>query len=406
MKIAFLIRSLGRGGSERQLATLAGGLRERGHDVLVIVCYGGGPYEAAVQQAGVPVRHLGQQSRWGIGPALLRLARLVRRERPDVLHGYLDLGNLLALALKPVFPRVRVVWGVRASNVDRRRYPWTWRVAFRLQCLLSGLPDLVVLNSAAGREYHAARGFPGRKMIVIPNGIDTSRFRPDPRAGRAVRAAWGIREDDVVIGVVGRLDPMKDHPTFLRAAALLASERRDVRFVCAGDGPPRYRHRLEALGQELGLAQRLVWAGAVDDVTGVYNVLDIACSASSDGEGFSNVIAEAMACGVPCVVTDVGDSAAIVGDAGLVVPPGDPRALAAAWRDLLDRPRARRLELGRRARDRVIRLFGRERLVERTEAALATLIESGPVHEPAGADGAGQGGRAAPEVRAGVAREP
>ena len=115
-------------------------------------------------------------------------------------------------------------------------------------------------------------------------------------------------EDEKLIGRIARLAPDKGYPIFLEAAALLSKERKDVRFVIAGAGPESYRRQLQLLSQELGLAERLIWAGARPDMPAVYNALDILCS-SSDSEGFGLTVAEAMACGVPCVATDVGDSA-------------------------------------------------------------------------------------------------
>jgi glycosyltransferase involved in cell wall biosynthesis len=166
---------------------------------------------------------------------------------------------------------------------------------------------------------------------------------------------------------------MKDHGTFLDAAARLAAERDDVRFVCVGDGLPAYRASLERRAAELGLGARLTWAGRRGDVPAVLSALDLLTSSSAFGEGFSNVIAEAMACGVPCVVTDVGDSAAIVGELGAVVPPRDPRALVGAWCTVLERrdefPEA---EL----RGRIERKFSLDALIERTERALVALGEA------------------------------
>jgi glycosyltransferase involved in cell wall biosynthesis len=166
---------------------------------------------------------------------------------------------------------------------------------------------------------------------------------------------------------------MKDHATFLRAASFFARERSDVRFVCVGDGTTLYREQLQALSRELGLAECLRWVGFRDDIAAVYNSLDLACSSSLFGEGFSNAIAEAMACGVPCVVTDVGDSAAIVGATGEVVPGGDPQALANGWGRLRARLQVQP-DLRAEARNRIAQHFGVASLVERTSAALHSVL--------------------------------
>ncbi|NLU50543.1 MAG: glycosyltransferase [Syntrophomonadaceae bacterium] len=366
MKITFLTRSLDYGGAERQLVTLAKGLHERGHRVVVLVFYANGPLEKELYDAGVTVRVLDKKGRWDVAGFLCRLVHAVVHDKPDIVHGYLGIPNILTVLLKPIFSGTRMVWGVRASNMDLARYDWLSRLSYQLECMLSRFADLIITNSHAGFDYAAKNGFPKSKMVVIPNGIDTDRFRPDPEAGRLLRMEWGVADNEKLIGLVGRLDPMKDHPTFLRAAALLRNERKDVRFVCVGDGATDYRKKLQALGKELGLEECLIWAGTRGDMFAVYNALDIA-SSTSYGEGFPNVIGEAMACGVPCVVTDVGDSSWIVGDVGVVVPPRDPHALAAGLKIALAQwPN----KGGFSGRDRISHCFSVQLLIHATENAL------------------------------------
>lgn len=328
MKIMFLIRSLGPGGAERQLVNLAKGLRTLGHDVAVVTFYPGEWLEKELSDAGVSVWTLRKRGRWDLIRSAVKLIRLVQNARPAILYSYLSTANLLALLPKAVCPSLRLVWGIRASNVDFDRYDWFTKLSFQCECLLSKLADLTIANSHAGREYHLSRGFPREKMIVIHNGIDTESFKCDEEAGKRIRAEWGVEEGETLIGHIGRLDPMKDHPTFLKAATLLLQKRKNIRFVCVGEGPSGYREELYSLSNKLGLASQLIWAGSRRDMPAVYNALDVAVSSSRWGEGLSNVVAEAMACGIPCVATDVGDSAFIVGEYGVVVRAGDPTLLA------------------------------------------------------------------------------
>ncbi|MDD4169642.1 MAG: glycosyltransferase, partial [Desulfotomaculaceae bacterium] len=304
MKITFLIRSLDYGGAERQLVALARELHRHGHSVAVLTFYSGGPLQQDLEKAGVSVINLEKRGRWDILGFLGRLVRFLRRERPDILHGYLVTANILTVLLKPLFPDIRMIWGVRVSNLDFTRYNRYLRLTHPVECRLSRFADRIIVNSQAGSHYAISRGFPQEKTVVIPNGIDTERFRPDPESGKLVRAEWGVSSDEKLIGLVGRLDPMKDHPTFLEAAALLMQKRKDVRFVCVGDGPADLRQELHALGKALDLNKYLIWAGAREDMAAVYNALELATSSSSFGEGFPNVVGEAMACGVPCVVTE------------------------------------------------------------------------------------------------------
>ena len=237
---------------------------------------------------------------------------------------------------------------------------------------MSGLPDLVISNSRSGLDHARSHGFPEDRSIVIPNGIDTDQFRPEPEARRRLRAELGVADCESLIGLVGRLDPMKDHPSFLRAAARSAQARGDVRFVCVGPGGTSVVHGLRSLADELGLGERVVWAGPRSDMPCVYNALDLTVSSSAYGEGFPNVLGEAMACGTPCVATDVGDSPWVIGDCGEIVAVRDPIALAAGISRMLDRIAAGNIT-PEQIRGRVVAHFSRRVLLDNTEAALAGL---------------------------------
>ena len=369
MKICFLVRSLYVGGMERQLAVLSKGLFQRGHDVVIVVFYSGGELEKELEEAGVRIRSLHKWGRWDIFRFLFRLTHFLRKERPDILHSYLFDPNLVTVILKPFFPTIKVVWGIASSYMDSNHFDWLNRFSSELDRWLSRFPDAIISNSQAGRTYHLSLGYPAEKIIVIRNGIDTEWFRPDPEARGRIRSEWGITEHEKIIGLVGRLDPMKDHPIFLEAAAVLAKKRTDARFVCVGGGPDEYRTRLQTLAKRLGLEERLQWVEHCKDMPGVYNALDIAVS-SSYGEGLSNVIGEAMACGVPCVVTNVGDSAWVVGDLGEVVPPKNPVALANAMQRLLKQNSYEPT----RIRQRIVDQLSVGTLVTKTEHAINMLL--------------------------------
>ena len=231
----------------------------------------------------------------------------------------------------------------------------------------------MISGAQAAYANREAKGYRCQRHIVIHNGMDVGQFRPDPEARVRVRTELAIPRNETLIGLVGRLDPVKGHPVFLETAALLARERADVRFVCVGDGPEPYRSRLQRLGQELGLTDRLIWAGSRQDMPAVYNALDIVCSPSYS-EGFSLVIGEAMACGVPCVVTDVGDPAKIVGDTGVVVPPGDLQALAVGLRTMLQELHEVEPHL---LCERIVGHFSVETMVDATERALLEVCSGG-----------------------------
>lgn len=367
--IMFLTRALDVGGAQRQLVELAAGLHRRGWSITVVTFYGGGALEGQLRQTGVSIHCLEKHGRWDVLRFTLRLVRFIRCQQPSLVHGYLNLPNVLLVLLHPWFRRTPVVWGVAASNMDLRYYDWLARVEFRLGVLFSRFCQLIICNSAAGRAYHIQRGYPCDRMVVIPNGIDIEQFRPNKRARDDLRTEWGIKPDEKLIGVVGRLDPMKDHATFLRAAAQVAATRADARFVCIGNGPSAYRDQLAYLSRSLELDRRLIWAGERGDMWRVYNALDLAVS-SSISEGLPNVIAEAMATGLPCVVTDVGDSAALVGDLGWVCSPNDSRALSQAMMRALNSLPCDRSAIRRR----ICAHYSSAALVERTATELCRLI--------------------------------
>ena len=372
MKILFLVRSLTVGGAEQQLVEVARGLKRMGHEVIVLVFYPGGLLEDPLRAANVPVISLGKKRRWDIVTFMGRLLEVLREQRADFLYAFFGVSCVLSVFVKRFVPGLKIVWGVRAANVDLSQYDLLYRIAYGLECRLSNYADLIIANSHAGREYAIEHRFPSENIVVIPNGIDTERFHPMHDSGFSVRKEWGVEPHEKLIGLVARLDPMKDHPTFIKAASLVAEKRYDVKFVCIGDGPVEYKKYLMRLVIDIGLENKLIWAGECRDMPAVYNALDVA-ALSSHGEGFPNVIGEAMACEVPCVVTDVGDSALIVGDTGIVVKPRDPEALAAGMNNLLVKVEKYRVEETFKARKRICAYFGIEAMVSQTEKALSGL---------------------------------
>lgn len=367
-RILFLSASLVSGGAERQIVALARGLRDRGHHVAVAVFYGGGRFEEPLRSSGVPIHDLGRRGRWDLR-FWPRLARLVGAERPDAVLAYLGGPNIFAALLKPVHPRVKIVWGVRSAMSDLRAYGWATRITPPIHAAVSVLADAVVANSHAARRQSIAEGIDGGKILVIPNGIDCECFRPDVEGRDRVRREWGVGEGTSLVGMVARLDPVKNHAAFLDAAARVAASARDVHFVCVGGGDERYRQALAERASARALAGRLTWAGDRSVTREVYSALDLAVL-SSDSESFPNVVAEAMACGTPVVVTDAGDMPLIVGDTGVVVSPRDPEALARGILESL----ATRVGQRERVRARIEREYSVERLVTRTEQALERIL--------------------------------
>jgi glycosyltransferase involved in cell wall biosynthesis len=384
MRILFLSASLARGGTERQIVALARGLRRRGHEIAVAIFYGGGSFEEDLRSDGIAIHDLGRQGRWDLR-FWPRLARLVRSERPDAILAYLGGPNVCSAALKPIVHPVKIVWGIRAAlndlrsygRQDPRAYDWLARLSPRIESLASVLADGIVANSHAARRQAIANGMNAAKIVVIPNGIDCERFRPDEEGGRRLRREWGIGEGTSLVGMVARLDPVKNHAAFLQAASrVVATSRREVHFVCMGGGDERYRQELEQQAAELGLRGRLTWAGEWVVTRAVYSALDVAVL-SSDSESFPNVVAEAMACGTPVVVANSGDVSVIVGNTGVVVPPRDPVALADGILATLNRTEAAGRTIRDEMRERIEREYSVGMLADRTERTLERLVNGG-----------------------------
>jgi glycosyltransferase involved in cell wall biosynthesis len=313
-----------------------------------------GAVGSRLAETGVRVHTLGMGGRIPFPWHVARLRRIVATERPDILHGWMPHGNLAAwvASLGPATP---LIWGIRQSLDDLGAERWTTRVLIRLAARLSRRPARIVYNSHAGAEHHEALGYAPTRTVIIPNGFDTDAFAPSPDHRRSVRAELGIPDDAVVVGMVARYDPMKDHRTLVAAAALLAQDGLAPQYLLAGRGVDEANAALSAARAGAGLLGRMHLLGERADTARLFAACDVAVLASAYGEGFPNVLGEAMACGTPCVSTAVGEAPAIVGDTGRLVPPRNPAALAEGIRALITLDPAQRRALGAAARRRILR---------------------------------------------------
>jgi glycosyltransferase involved in cell wall biosynthesis len=338
----------------------------------VIEFYDGGALVPELERIpGVKRICLHKGNRWDTVGFLRKLVRALRESDPDVIHGYLYVSNILAVLCRPFLRRrTAIVMGVRSSNTHLEHYDWSATLCSFLERKLSRFADLLIANSAAGLHYCKEIGYAARRMVVVSNGIDIERFRPDETLRRSQRQAWGIREDEVLIGLAGRLDRKKNHPVFLRAAAALMKDYPNCRFVCIGRGSLPYSDELHRMASELGLDSRLTWTGEFADMASAYNALDISTLCSNAAEGFPNVLAEAMACGVPCVATDAGDARDILGPIGVVLPEPTDTALVAGWKQLLERLSPK---LRAEARERIVSRYSIDRLASNTADLLRGL---------------------------------
>lgn len=375
MKIVFLIHSLYPGGAERQLVDLAVSLKDRGHGISVCVFYSGGDLESELQKNGILLYSLEKKNHWNILSSSVALIRFLRKKGPDIIYSYMGTANVFSILLKPFLANFRVVWGVRASNMDSSQYNRVWKFAYFLERKLSRFADLIIANSFAGLSFAVKNGFKKEKMIVVHNGINTKKFKQQPQLRQIIRKEWNINNDEILIGHVARLDPKKDHLNFIKAASKVAAVRKNVQFICIGRGADADVDRLMNTVSMHGLKGRFLWAGPRNDMPAAYNGLDILCMSSAFGEGFPNVIGEAMACGLPCVSTDVGDSAIIIGNTGITVPPEKPDELAEGLLEMISRLENKKENIYMQVRHRIVHKFKTAIMVSNSESALTTLLQ-------------------------------
>lgn len=385
LRICHLITTLDVGGAQQALCRLVERMDRARFASEVVSLVEPGVLAERLRALDVPVRGLGMARGQPSPAGVWRLTAHLARSAPALLQTWLyhaDLAGLLAGRLARV---PHIVWNVRAADMDMSQYGRLSGLTRRACAWLSPAPDAVVVNSEAGLRHHDRLGYRPRRWVLIPNGIDTTAFEPDAELGTRVRAELGFGRDELVVGLVARVDPMKGHATFVQAAERLGEALPCVRFLLVGDGtgegdsgPLQERlARSPVRPHVVGLGRRL-------DVARLMTAMDLVTQTSPFGEGFPNAIAEAMACGVPCVVTDVGDAAALVGETGVVVAPGDVDGLVAAWRRLLAEPPAERHARGLRARARIEARFDLAATVGRYERLYEHLVSGRPLEADSG----------------------
>ena len=368
-RVLHLITGLAVGGAETMLAKLCAASDWSRFCHSVASLESGGALVPRLREMRVEVRELGFAARVPSVRALFRLRQCVRELRPDVIQGWMYHGNAAALLARTfTSSRMPLAWNVRQSLYDLQNEKRLSALVIRLNAALSSRVDAIVYNSETSAGQHEAFGFSAAHREVIPNGFDCAAFAPDGSERARMRGALSIDDSEVVVGLVSRYHPMKDHRTFIEAVGRAAAAYPRLRALLVGRGVSRPESGIPQALAANGLAGSAIVLEERQDVAALFNAMDIACSSSAWGEGFSNAIGEAMACGVPCVVTDVGDSARIVGNNGKVVPARDVQGFAAALLALAALGREGRVALGAAARRRVESLYSIDAVVTQYES--------------------------------------
>ena len=373
----YVVTGLEGGGAEMMLYHLATHLNPQQFRVTVVSLIEPGTLGEKFQAAGVTVHSIGMK-RGGLPtlPMFWRLVTLLRQLQPDLLQGWMYHGNLAAQMARLFLFRgtIPVVWSIHYSISCLATDKPITRSLIQWGRNLSSFPARIMFVSKLSQQQHVELGYRAEKCVTIPNGFNVDDFRPNLAAREQMRNELGLGVDAIAIGSFARYNPMKDHPNLLRAAAELHQYHPDVHFILAGEDVDRQNQTLVDLITELNITDRVHLLGERKDVSTLMAGLDIVTSASAYGEAFPMIIGEAMACGVPCVVTDVGDSAWIVGDTGHVVPPQDPQALAAAWRQTIELDPAQRNSLSLAARGRIVDKFSLAAIVPQYESLYQSLV--------------------------------
>lgn len=358
--IVHIITDLGVGGAERVLSNLVMHMDRDKFKNIIVSLQDLGYWGTILQQAGIEVHamHLGRNL--SAIKQLINLWRLLRRTQPDYIQGWMYHANVVALIMGRMAGIKKIYWNIRCSLMDLAKYRFTTTLVFKLGAWLARFPTGIITNSHAAMRQHIAKGYRNKNWLYIPNGFAMESFKPDQGIYAAFRREHNLPAEAIIIGMIARYDPMKDHATFVQAAGILAAELPNVYFLCAGRNVNFANSQIKKLVSQYDLENRILLLDQVENMQNLYPALDYLTQTSIFGEGFPNVVAEAMACGVECFVTDVGDSLDVIGTQGYSIPMQDPQALAASWKNvIIKRSSTEKLA----PRNRILHNFALEKIV-------------------------------------------
>jgi glycosyltransferase involved in cell wall biosynthesis len=370
-RVLHIITGLVVGGAENALYRLILESRDSqyAHSVIALTS-GGGMHERFVN-AGIDLTVLDVKR--APFSQLVRLYRLIRQLRPDIVQTWLYHADLLGGLAARLAGQRKVIWGIRTTDVDGGCARSTALVRQLCARLSRWVPHTIVCVAEAARRAHAELGYDAGRMVVVGNGFDPAQLRAGADLRQALRAHYGLAPGDIVLGTVGRFNLDKDHANFVRAAGRLAGQHAELRFMMVGKHLDAGNAELIGWIAATGHPERFILLGERRDVAACLSAMDMFCL-SSRTEAFPNAVGEAMAMGLPCVATDVGDVALLMGDTGLVVPKENSVALAQALAQLLALGEAGRARMGRQARDRIHAMYTMACVRQRFERIYENLM--------------------------------
>lgn len=381
IRIVHIISHLNGGGSEAMLYKLIAHIDREVFDPAVIVLDGNSRLADKISAHGVSVYFMNMQNNLLSSWKILTLSRLINRLQPDIIQGWMYHANLAAsLANQILGNRFPVVWNIRKTLYDMHHEPRMTQWAIRMAAKQSDLPQKIIYNSWLGAEQHAKLGFDDSRSQVIANGFDLRIFTAKNYHRTSIRHELNIPRDAIVIGMFARFHPMKNHNLFFQAANLLAHHKRHVHFILGGHqvngNNPVLKKQLQRYPH---LKNRVHLLGERRDIPALLNALDLFTLTSSHGEGFPNVVGEAMACGVPCIATDIGDIPRIIGDTGQTLQDATPSSLAFTWLDWIEAGSSWRREKGKQAAQHMRRHYNIKHITKQYHRLYQDLVLQNPI---------------------------
>jgi glycosyltransferase involved in cell wall biosynthesis len=328
MKLLFVTTGLNIGGAERAMHSIINnGLGER-HTIKVISLRDSGHFGERFASDGIEVCCLNLQNPIKLFLSILKGVKFARKFEPDLIQGWMYHGNIFSLLLgRFTRAKPKVYWGIRQTLYDIRKEKVLTQMIIRFEAKLSVLTDGIIYNSKKSQNQHESIGFSKENSIYIPNGFNLSVWKPDAEKRKVLRKEFEIPESSFVIGYIGRFHQMKNIELLFEVMERVLSENTNLIFLIVGKNTDRKNLKLKPFYDRLP-PQQIVSLGVRADIPAVIQCIDLLCLTSSWGEGFPNVIGEAMATGIPCVATDIGDSALVIGETGWIIPPNNIELLA------------------------------------------------------------------------------
>lgn len=373
IKILHIITSLGVGGAEKQLSQLVIGSDNNHYQHSVVTLTNNIVYKNELDQKNIKIYALNFRSKWKVIIEFFKLMKIIRKEKPNVIQTWLYHADLIGFLAGKLCGIKTILWNVRCSDMNFKKYSNYTKYVLKLCSLLSNFPNRVVVNSKMGLEEHQRQGYKTKKWELIPNGINTNVYKYSVDAKKSVRNLLKISDDAVLIGMIGRFDPMKDHATFLKSAETIAEKYSNVYFLLAGKDVTEENKFLTSALTKTNLKNKFYFLGLRSDIPYLLSSLDVLVLPSAFGEGFPNIVGEAMACEIPCVVTDVGDSANLVQNFGKVIPPMNVQSLTKALTEMINLSAEERRKIGKMAREHIVKHYAHEATIQRYENLYQSL---------------------------------